>query len=472
MLDQSTRAVILRLHEEGHGTRTIARVLKLSRGAVKRVCQSGSSEVPRLEREEKAERFRDQILELYASCKGNLVRVHEELGTAGAAFSYAALTAFCRRHGIGHEPARPVGQYHFEPGEEMQHDTSPHEAEIGGRRQRVQTASLVLCHSRMRFIQMYPRFTRFECKVFLTEGIVYFDGACEWCMIDNTHVVVLSGTGRQMVPVPEMSAFAERFRFTFRAHEVGDANRSAHVERAFDHVEKNFLAGRRFADWADLNAQARAWCDKVNATHRRHLHASPRELYAAERVRLRRLPEHVPEVYLLHQRIVDTEGYVSVSRHRYSVPWRLISRQVEVRESKDRIDVFDGPRRVASHDRIVAPISGRVTVPEHRPPRSEGVFARRSASNDEIRLVERLPETGLYLTLLRSRGRGHSRDLRSLLRMVDEYPRSPLIAALREALHYGMADLERLERMVLRRIAKEYFVLRPEADTDPETNDD
>src|SRR5262249_18113165 len=116
-------------------------------------------------------------------------------------------------------------------------------------------------------------------KVFLTDALVYFDGACEWCMIDNTHVVVLSGTGRQMVPVPEMAAFAERFRFTFRAHEVGDANRSAHVERAFDHVDNNFLAGRRFADWADLNAQAQTWCDKVNAAHRRHLHASPRELY-------------------------------------------------------------------------------------------------------------------------------------------------------------------------------------------------
>lgn len=472
MLDEATRAVILRLHEEGHGTRAIARILKLSRGAVKGVCQAGSSEVPRLDRAEKAEAYRDQLLELYPSCKGNLVRVHEELVAAGADVSYAALTAFCRRHGIGREPVRPAGQYHFEPGEEMQHDTSPHEAEIGGKRRRVQTASLALCHSRMLFMQMYPRFTRFECKVFLTDAGVYFDGMCEWCMIDNTHVVVLSGTGRDMVPVPEMVAFAERFHFTFRAHEVGDANRSARVERPFDYIENNFLAGRRFADWADLNAQARAWCDKVNATHRRHLHASPRELFAAERVRMRRLPEHVPEVYLLHQRIVDSEGYVNVSRNRYSVPWRLIGRQLEVRESKARIDVFDGPRRVASHERVVEPADVRVAVAEHRPPRSEGVFARRTQPVEQERLAERMPEMSPYVALLRSRGRGHHRDLRGLLRMVDEYPRVALLGALREALRYGLADLERLERMVLRRIAKDFFVLRPDADTDPETSDD
>jgi hypothetical protein len=473
MLDQATRAAILRLREEGHGTRTIARVLNISRGAVRGVCDEGSSEVPRLVRDEKADPYRDRILELYASCKGNLVRVHEELVSEGAAFSYAALTAFCRRHGIGHESRRPAGQYPFEPGEEMQHDTSPHEAEIGGRRQRVQTASLVLCHSRMRFIQLYPRFTRFECKVFLTDALVYFDGACEWCMIDNTHVVVLCGTGREMTPVPEMAAFGERFGFTFRAHEKGDANRSAHVERSFDHVENNFLAGRRFTSFADANAQARTWCDKVNAAHKRQLHASPRELFAAERVRMRRLPEHVPEVYLLHTRIVDTEGYVNVSRNRYSVPWRLMGRQVEVRESKERIDVFEGPRRVASHERVAAPDNARVTVAEHRPPRNEGVFANaRRTPVEEQRLAERMPETTPYVALLRSRGRGHHRDLRGLLRMVDEYPRAAFLAALHEALRYGLADLERLERMILRRIAKDFFVLRPDADTDPETNDD
>ena len=51
-------------------------------------------------------------------------------------------------------------------------------------------------------------------------------------MIDNTHVVVLRGSGRDMVPVPEMAAFGERFGFQFVAHAIGNANRSARVETA------------------------------------------------------------------------------------------------------------------------------------------------------------------------------------------------------------------------------------------------
>ena len=244
MLDQSTRTAILRLHEQGHGTRAIARALGISRGAVRDVLKAGAPEVPRLLRAEKAEPHREEILALYAGCRGNLVRVHEELATAGAELSYQALTAFCRRHGIGHVPKKPAGAYHFEPGQEMQHDTSPHDAKIDGKLRRVQSASLVLCHSRLIYLQLYPTFNRFLCKVFLTDALNYVGGACGECMIDNTHVVVLHGTGKDMVPVPEMAAFAERFSFEFVAHEKGDANRSARVERPFHFIENNFLAGR------------------------------------------------------------------------------------------------------------------------------------------------------------------------------------------------------------------------------------
>ena len=52
-----------------------------------------------------------------------------------------------------------------------------------------------------------------------------------------------------------------------------------------------------------------------------------------------------------------------------------------------------------------------------------------------------------------------ARGLRQLLRLVREYPREPLLGAVREAAHYGLYDLDRLERMILRRVVREYFLL-------------
>jgi transposase len=455
MLDETTRAAVLRLRQQGHGTRSIAHALGVSRGSVKDVLKSGSAEVPGLERPEKADPFRDEIVGLHADCKGNLVRVHEKLLERGATLSYQALTAFCRRHGVGHEPKKPAGQYHFAPGEEMQHDTSPHDAEIGGKLRRVQTASLVLCYCRMIFIQLYPSFTRFTCKVFLTAALRYFAGAARRCMIDNTHVVVLSGTGKDMVPVPEMAAFAERFGFAFAAHEKGDANRSARVERPFDFVDNNFLAGRKFEDFADANRQAVVWCDKVNATHRKRLHASPCELFASEQPQLVPLPLWVPEVYQLHHRIVDVEGYVNVHGARYSAPYQLIGRQLEVRETEGEIQVFQGPRRVATHARIVG-AEGRSTLPEHRPPRGQAAPA--GPVEEERQLLAAAPEMATYVAALKKRAHGRGTTaLRRLLRMLREYPRAPFLDAVRAAEQYGLFDLDRLERMVLRGVAKDFF---------------
>jgi hypothetical protein len=387
------------------------------------------------------------------------VRVHEELLAGGAALSYQALTGFCRRHGIGQAPIVPAGRYDFQPGEELQHDTSPHEVQLAGKKRKVQTASAVLCYSRMLFFQCYPTFQRFDCKVFLTEALRYFSGATGRVMIDNTHVVVLRGSGREMIPVAEMAVFAERFGFQFVAHAIGHANRSARVERPFWFVENNFLAGRTFSSWEDLNQQARHWCDRVNSTYKKHIRAVPRELFALERLHLKPLPAWIPEVYRLHQRMVDVEGYVALHTNRYSVPLAWIGRRVEVRETKDNIEIQLDARNLVTHHRICEAEYQRILLTQHRPPRGQGI-SRTQPHPEEKAILAAAPEIADYVAAVKQRGRKvPGIALRQLLRLVREYPRGPLLAAVGEATRYGLYDLDRLERMILRRVAREYFLL-------------
>ena len=465
MLSQAQRTAILELSAKGVSKHEIAQVLRVSRLTVRKVLRANSTNVPEIQRAEKSEPYRDQILELLTSCKGNLVRVHEELVAGGAALSYPALTGYCRRQGIGQTPVVPAGQYHFEPGVEMQHDTSPHTVEVGGRKYKAQTASAVLCYSRMLFFQINPTFQRFDCKVFLTDALRHAGGAPQRVMIDNTHVVVLRGTGREMIPVPEMEAFAERLGFRFVAHAIGNVNRSARVERPFSFIENNFLAGRTFASWEDMNQQARQWCDKVNSTYKKHIRAVPRELFAVERMHLKPLPAWIPDVYRLHQRTVDVEGYVSVNSIRYSVPVAWIGHRVEVRETRDKIEIEMDARHIVTHARAVTPLSQRITLAAHRPPRGEGV-KRSDPHPEEKAIIEAAPETALYVAALKQKSRKVvALALRQLLRLLREYPREPFLAAVQEAARYGLYDLDRLERMILRRVARDYFLLDPDTDS-------
>jgi len=462
MLKQRQRTTILELHAQGMSLHGIARSLKLSRKTVKRVVRSGRETVPRLVRPSGYEGHRDLIRELYRSCKGNLVRVHEELvAIAGMPLSYPALTAFCRSEGLTAPPAQGSGEYEFGPGKETQHDTSPHRATMAGRERPVTTASSVLCYSHLLFFQFYPAFTRFECKLFLSETHGYVGGVTETVLVDNTSVVRAWGTGKAMVVAPEMAAFAERYGYEFRAHEVGDSDRKGRVEAPFRFIEGNFLAGRSFRDFADLNAQARAWCDRVNRSYKKHIRAIPAELFAAERPALRALPAYVPPVYRLHQRVVDIYGYVNLHTNRYSVPFDWVARTVEVLEYKDHLEISDG-RSVVRHVRLEEPLGRKVRLAEHqlhRPRRDS------QPSLEERRLLEVAPDLADYARALRRHGRKlPTLALRQLLRLLEEYPPGAVRGAIDEAAAYGLYDLDRVERMVLRRVARDFFPLESDED--------
>ena len=75
MLSQAQRTAILELSAKRVPKREIARVLKISRLSVRRVLRLNSAAVPEIHRAQKAEPYRQQILDLLNTCKGNLVRV-------------------------------------------------------------------------------------------------------------------------------------------------------------------------------------------------------------------------------------------------------------------------------------------------------------------------------------------------------------------------------------------------------------
>ena len=458
VLDQETRRLILQLHEKDVSQRRIARLVGHSRPTVGKVITSGSEEPKTAGKRSVLDDHEDEIRRLIGLCRGNLVRVHEELTEAGVSHGYTTLTDYVRARNLKEAPKLPAGSYHFEPGQEMQFDTSPHRVRFNDGERKCQCASLVLCYSRMWYIQYYPRFTRLECKTFLTEALKYFAGACATCMIDNTNVVVLQGSGAGAVITPEMVDFGRRFGFTFIAHAIGDANRSARVERRFHHAENNFLAGRTFADFADLNTQAEAFCSRINAKTQRRLKATPLELFVAEQPVLTPLPPVIPPVYQVAYRVVDVEGYTHLGGNTYSVPYELIGRQVEIRESLSQLRVYYGPREVAVHTRVQGKRGKRITDKRHRPSRSAAGRRSRQPIPEERQLRSADPILDAYVDKLRKKapGRGAA-AVRRLYRMYNEYPEAAFMAAVCEAHKYGLLDLSRLEKMVLKALAGRLF---------------
>lgn len=357
-----------------------------------------------------------------------------------------------------------VGQIHFEPGEEMQHDTSPHSLVINDKRLTAQCAAMQLAYSRYTYIQYYPSWTRFEARCFIADALAFFEGSARTCMVDNSHVLVVSGQGGDAVFAPEMEIMARIYGFEFRAHRVRDPKRKGGVERLFRTCENNFLPGRSFDSWRDLNEQAREWCHRINQKEKRQLGSTSTAAYLTERPHLKSLPKHQPPIYQALVRLVDSGGYIIVDTNRYSVPDHLIGKRVEVHKTMDEIRVFFKEKVVAQHDRFLEKCRGQRTDPKHHRPLASQL--NHSGPPPQLKhLVGKHPILDDYLeqTKQRVRGRGVP-HFRRLLELMRTYPEAAFMAGIEQAHQYGLFDLKRLENLILKHVAGDFFNMDLEGD--------
>lgn len=449
----------------------------MSRNSVRRVLQERRFEPAAGERRCLLDDYLEDIRELHTECRDdynrpNMVRVKEKLEERAAAVgktlevSYSTLTRFCRERGIGAVKKTPAVRIITAPGEEMQHDTSPYTIELGGRRTKLQCASLVLGYSRMLYMWFYQRYQRFHMKIFLTEAFKYFGGTCKRCVIDNTSVAVACGSGAGAQMSPEIEAFEERFGFRFLAHELMDSDRKGKIERPYDYIMRNFLVGRTFKDLADLNEQALAWIERANRKIKRELKATPIELFAAEKPLLTPLPLYVPEVYRLWQRTVDAYGCIGVDAAKYPVPAEYLGKEVDVRETKNRVIVLDGHKEIANH--------AKKTAGEEQPAqlRPAGTPRRQKSAKlaEEAKLQALAGPMPLYLQALKAaRGPRYFWSVRKLWRLLCQYKSDDLLCAVSRAHKYRLFDINRVEIILLQDIAEKDYQLPLEfADADVE----
>ncbi|HSW27780.1 MAG TPA: hypothetical protein VLJ62_33810 [Burkholderiaceae bacterium] len=444
------------LQAQGLHLREISRLLRLSRNTVRRILREPA--VPAARGAAVDEVMQRRLREVYARAKGNAVRMGQILADEhDLRLSYSTLTRWVREAEL-REPPKRAGEYDFAPGQEMQHDTSPHRLEVAGKAVTAQCAGLTLAYSRRLFVQYYPRFTRFEDKHFLLQAAQFMDGTAPRCIIDNTSVVLAGGAGAQAVIAPEMVAFARGLGFEFQAHRIGHPDRKARIERPFAWIERGFLPGRCFSSFDDLNAQARRWCIEVaNAKPKRSLGMSPEAAYVLEKPHLCSLPAVLPAVYDVFDRVVDLYGFVSVDTNRYSVPERLVGKTVTVYKHYASIEIHCRRTAVALHPRLIGVRDARHTLPGHhtvpqRAPRQPSLHAQLLRGEHPV-LDAYVAALGTHLN-----GRG-TRALNRLLQLKRSYPREPFLAAVEQALKYGLFDLARLETLVLRHVAGDFFAL-------------
>lgn len=450
MITADKRKAVFLLHQEGTSIRQIARQLRLSRNAVRRIiAQSG--QMPPSIRPAAFNLDPELLRQLYQECHGYAQRMMEKLREEhGIAVKYSTLTRRLRQLGISVPNSQRCERVPDEPGAEMQHDTSPFTLLVGSVRIRLQASLLYLRYSKRRYLQFYPVFDRFHMKCFLHLALIHWGYAPPICVIDNTNLARLRGLGANAVIVPEMEAFAKAYVFRFLCHARGHCDRKAGNERSFFTVETNFIPGRAFSSMEDLNRQALEW-STVRMEQRPQGKAGliPAQAFEYERSFLTPLPSHLPAPYLLLERTIDEYGYVAVEGNYYEVPGSGRGK-IQVLRYLHHLVLCQERRTLIEY---ALPPWGVKNQPFHAPgqqPRYRPRNRKLSSQEEEKRLRALAPVVSTYVDfILGTPGLLRHQFLRRLWALQQRWSPELFLRTIERAHRYRITSLETLERIAL-----------------------
>lgn len=449
MLDADLRSAIYRLHSEGMEFRKISRQLRVSRNTVRDIIKEGGK-VPKSQRDDRINVDKELLTELYKKCDGWVERIHDLIQERGIEIGYSTLTRLVREYELGKPARKRCGHVDDVPGAEMQHDTSPYVIKIAGIPTNVTGSCLYFRYCKHRYLKFYRPFTRFEMKCFFYEALLHFKYCCGICVIDNTNLAVLRGTGQNAVFVPEMIGFGERFGFQWLAHERGHSNRKAGEERSFWTVETNFFPGREFSSWEDLNSQAKNWSTNIMANKAQtDFKIIPHEWFEREKPHLKKIPEYVSEPYEDHTRQTDEYGYVAFHANYYWVPGTKRD-LVKVLQYSDRLRIFKSREMLIEYPLAARGVKNERIKPKGAP-EAEPRHPARPTLIEEQKLRIATPEISPYLdfALKQLVPASRNRFLRQLVTLQSKVPKSLLVQTCDRAFKYKVTDPKVIERIAI-----------------------
>ena len=451
MIEADKRKAIFLLHQEGMPAREIARRLHVSQPAVQTIiAQAG--QMPEVVRTLKQPIDPELLQRLFNECEGWIQRVHEKLAEEHKIYiKYSSLTWRLRQLGISKSKETRCGQVPDEPGAEMQHDTTVYRVKLGDESVRLVATILYLRYSKRRYLRFYRSFNRFRMKCFIHEALTCWGYVPPLCIIDNTNLARWHGTGAEAVIVPEMEVFARQYAFRFVCHEKGHANRKAGEERSFFTTETNFLPGRPFRDFEDLNRQAFEW-STVRMENRPQTKAEivPAKAFEQERGYLTKLPAHLPAPYQVHERGTDQYGYASFEGNFYWVPGTK-REDVKILQYSDRLKIYLARQCLAEYPLPACDITNQRFRPQGLPPAPYQLKHRKDPTDDEEKRLRAVaPEVNAYLDFaLESKGVQRHAFLRRLLALSQKMTAPLFLKSIQRAHHYRITTLDTIERIAL-----------------------
>jgi transposase len=452
-MDAQIWGEIRRLKEvDGLSERGIADRLKISRGKVRRALAGLPSQREPRQVVSKLDQFKptiDKILKEYPSLSG--VRFFEKIKELG----YSGGTTILREYladlrGLQREA---FVRYETAPGEEAQVDWGYYGVlNFNGHPRKIYFFVMVLSYSR----KLYVEFTASQAlDVFLQchlNAFKYFNGVPRTILYDNLKSVVISRYVNHIQFNQKFMEFAGYYLFTPKACNVRRANEKGKVESGVGYVKKNFLAGRDFRDFADLEVQSGSWLVYANQRTHGTTGEVPEERCQKEKEFLLPLQTNDYDTTFPLPARAYHDCRLRFDGNYYSVPSKYILLPLTLRAGKYEVKLFYQGNCIAVHQRAWGK-NEKIDDPKHF---ADLLKIKKAARDSKLRdrFLSLSPLCAEYFEGLLRLEKDLKEELRQIMRQVDIYGAYEVIPAVEKALEHKAFGAAYVKNIIAQNRAK------------------
>ena len=452
MIDYPTYCQIHALHRErGLKSRQIAAELGLHPETVSKWLRRPSYEQRKAApRPSKLDAFKPQIVRMLERHPYTAAQILAKLREAGYEGSYTILKDYVRQVRPPNRPAYLT--LHFEPGECAQVDWGhAGVVNVGNTRRRLSFFVMVLCYSRMLYVEFTLAQSMEQFLACHQNGFEYLGGSVKRVMVDNLKSAVLSHpAGQPAVFNPRYVDFANHHGFEIRACNVGAANEKGRVENAVRYVRSSFLGGLEIDEFAPLNPAARHWLDTVaNVRIHGQTHRRPIDLFEEERPTLLPLPLAPYDVGANRPVTASSQFRVVLDTNRYSVPSEYAGARLTLRVYPDKLLVYHQHNLIAEHARSYERRRDFLDLDHQR-----RLLAQRRKGREQQMLMQLMritPRAEPLIEGLRNRRLNAPVHIRKIVALAEIYGADELARAIDDALEYHAFSSEYIANILEQR---------------------
>jgi transposase len=331
---------------------------------------------------------------------------------------------------------------------------------VGGTRRKLSFFVMVLCHSRMMYLEFTVSQTM-EHFLACHEHAFAALGVPEKIMVDNLKSAVL----RRLIGVapvlnPRYVDYARHQGFKIAACNLAAGWEKGRVERGVGYVKKNLLNGLSLPDFSHLNTAAQIWLTEIaNVRIHGETHQRPVDLFAQERSHLRAANINPYDLGRGLTTRVSPQFRIAIDTNRYTVPAHFAGRRVTVKLYPDRVCIYLQDTLIARHTRSYDRRQD-ISDPDHE----QRLLDQRKSAREQRLLSQFLAlchHAAAYYEGLTARRLDARSHLRKILALAQIYGNEATARALEDALSFNAFSSEYIAHLLQARARSKTEPLSP-----------